>query len=113
MLTPNTVWSAAVPVAQTFATTMNLNLNSGINFTITMTANATFGIPTNQKPGQSGFIKITQDGSGNRRITFNSVFKFANSTPPALSNTASAVDLLFYQVIETNFIYASLVKGVD
>lgn len=64
------VAAANVPVALTDAASINWNMASGINFTVTIAGAArTLGNPTNQTPGKSGFIDFVQDGTGGRAVT--------------------------------------------
>jgi hypothetical protein len=111
-LTTDTVWSAADTVALTDAATVAVDLSAGFNFSLTIGGNRTLGNPSNTKNGQTGLIKITQDGTGSRTLAYSSNWKFANGQAPILTTTASASDLLFYQVISSTFIYATLVKDV-
>lgn len=111
-------WSAADTVALTWTSggTTAVDLNAGFNFTVTTaTGNSTLGAPTNAKTGQSGFIYITQDASTPRTLAFASAWVFAGGTDPTLTATASAKDILFYQVISSTgpIVYATLVKNVS
>ncbi len=112
ILTTDQAWSAAGTVALTDAATVAVDMNAGLNFTLTLGGNRTLGQPTNTKVGQTGFIRINQDGTGSRTLAYHADWKFAGGNDPVLTTTASATDILFYQVIAANFIYASLVKGV-
>jgi hypothetical protein len=110
--TPLQIWTAAAEVAVAYASTVTLNLNSGINFGTTLTGNITIANPTNQKPGQSGSYVLTQDATGSRIVTFGSNFKFVGGVAPTLSTTANAVDVLFYYVRSSGVIVASLSKAI-
>lgn len=117
ILTTDKVWSAADTVALTWAAagTTTVDFSAGINFTVTTaTGNSTLS-PKNAKPGQSGFIYITQDGTTPRSLTFASTFVFAGGTDPTLTSTASAKDIFFYQIIDDTgpIIYGNLVKNVS
>lgn len=117
ILTTDIVWSAAdtVALSWTASGTTAVDLSTGINFTVTTaTGNSTLGAPTNAKTGQSGFIYITQDGSTPRTLAYASAWVFAGGTDPTLTATASAKDILFYQVIDDTgpIVFGNLVKGV-
>ena len=117
ILTTDKVWSAADTVALTWAAagTTTVDFSAGINFTVTTaTGNSTLS-PKNAKPGQSGFIYITQDGTTPRSLTFAATFVFAGGTDPTLTSTASAKDIFFYQIIDDTgpIIYGNLVKNVS
>lgn len=105
-------WDSVETVALTDAATVAVDFNAGINFTLTLAANRTLGQPSNQKVGQSGFIRINQDATGNRTLAFHADWKFVNGADPTLSTAANATDVLSYQVIAPNFIYAALAKGL-
>lgn len=118
ILTTDQVWSAADTVALSWTSggTTAVDLNAGINFTVTTaTGNSTLGAPSNAKTGQSGFIYITQDASTPRTLAFNSAWVFAGGTDPALTATASAKDILFYQVIDDTgpIVFGNLIKNVS
>ena len=66
------------------------------NFQVTLAGNRTLANPTNVVAGQSGVIKVTQDGTGSRTLAYGSSFDFAAGVAPVLTTTANAVDLLVY-----------------
>jgi hypothetical protein len=79
------------------------------NFSVTLGGNRTLANPTNLTVGQSGVIKVTQDGTGSRTLAYGSNWDFAAGTVPTLTTTANAVDILAYYVdgasnITTRFI---------
>jgi hypothetical protein len=117
ILTTDIVWSAADTVALTWTSggTTAVDLDAGINFTVTTaTGNSTLGAPTNAKTGQSGFIYITQDAGTPRTLAYDAAWHFAGGTDPALTTTASAKDILFYQVLSSTgpIVFGNLIKGV-
>lgn len=105
-------WSSVASVALTDAATVAVDMNAGINFTLAIGGNRTLGQPTNQKQGQSGWIEITQDGTGSRTLAYHSSWKFAGGTDPTLSTAAGAIDVLYYTVLATDRIAATLVKAI-
>lgn len=105
-------WASIDTVALTDAATIAVDMSAGINFTVTLGGNRTLGQPTNTKVGQSGFVRVVQDGTGSRTLAYHADWKFDGGTDPVLSTAAGTTDILFYQVIAANFIYASLAKGV-
>lgn len=117
ILTTDKVWTAADTVALTWAAagTTTVDFSAGINFTVTTaTGNSTLS-PKNAKPGQSGFIYITQDGTTPRSLSFASTFVFAGGTDPTLTSTASAKDIFFYQIIDDTgpIVFGNLIKNVS
>jgi hypothetical protein len=112
LLLTDKVWTAADYTALTDAATVAVDMSTGINFSVTLGGNRTLGNPSNTKNGQTGLIVINQDGTGSRTLAYSSNWKFAGGTAPTLTTTASARDLLFYQVISSTVIYGTLVKDV-
>jgi hypothetical protein len=105
-------WASAAEVTITYAASVAPDMSTFFNSVITLTGNLTLANPTNPKVGQTGVIRLVQDGTGSRTITFGTNWKFAGGTAPVLSTAANATDLLFYQVISSTFIFASLINGV-
>lgn len=105
-------WSAAEVVALTDATTVAVDFSAGVNFSLDIGGNRTLGQPSNQKVGQSGFIRITQDGAGSRTLAYHADWKFVGGTDPTLSTAGGAVDVLYYTVVAANSVHASLSKAI-
>ena len=112
VLTTDQTWAAGAAVALTDAATIALDMSTFINGTVTLGGNRTLGNPTNPKVGQSGWIAITQDGTGSRTLAYSSNWEFANGTAPTLSTAAGTKDVLFYTVLSSTSILGNLVKGV-
>lgn len=111
-LSTDKVWAAADYVSLTDAATVAVDMSTFVNATVTLGGNRTLGAPSNTKNGQCGLIEIKQDGTGSRTLAYNSAWKFAGGSAPVLTTTASARDLLFYQVISSSVIYATLIRDV-
>ena len=84
----------------------------GNNFAFTLGGNRTLSAPTNATPGQTGYIYITQDGTGSRTLAFNNAYIFVSGTAPTISTAAGAKDLLVYNVKEATAITAVVVKAL-
>lgn len=112
VLTTTNVWSAQNTVTLTDSATIAINLSSGVNFQVTLGGNRTLGAPTNAKAGQRGRIKVVQDATGNRTLSFNSVWDFASGTAYTLQGSASGeYDVLYYDVVSpTSIIISALGK---
>jgi hypothetical protein len=107
------VWASAAEVTLSDAATIAVNMATFFNATVTLGGNRTLGQPSNTKVGQSGVIRVVQPGSGGPyTLAYHADWEFAGGTAPVLSTAANAQDLLFYQVIGPNRIFASLVKAV-
>jgi hypothetical protein len=111
-LTSKSVWDSAAEVALGFSSSMTPDFATGINFAVILTGGATLNGPTNAKPGQAGYIAITQDTSGSRVLSFGSGWKFIGGAPPTVTPTAGAVDFLFYQVRASGNVVGSLSKDI-
>ena len=111
-LSTDQVWASAVAVGLSDAATIALDMGTFINGTVTLGGNRTLGNPTNTKVGQSGWIAITQDGTGSRTLAYASNWEFAAGSAPVLSTAASTKDVLFYTVLSATSIFANLVRGV-
>lgn len=81
----------------TDAATINWNARAGRHAVVTLGGNRTLALPTNFVPGYIYCLEVIQDGTGNRTLSYVSNFKFESGTPPVLSTTAGAVDLLFFE----------------
>ena len=75
-----------------------IDLDTGNNFTMTMTENSTLSAPSNPVQGQSGCIVITNHASAPKTLAYNTFWKFPGGTVPTLTATNSAVDILTYYV---------------
>lgn len=98
-LNPNGVWNAMSEVTLTDSSTISWDMSTGFDFIVTLGGNRIMGAPTNTKVGQKGRLIIAQDGTGGRTITsWNGVYDFAGGIAPTLTTTASALNVLYYDV---------------
>lgn len=97
-LTPKSVADALAEQPLTDAATIAWDMATGFDFAVTLGGNRTLGLPTSIIVGKKGRLRVAQDGTGGRTLSFNSVFKFAGGTAPTLTTTASRADYLFYDV---------------
>ncbi len=86
--------------------TINWDVDNGNLGTVTIAGNRTMAAPTNLPVG-SMILKLTQDGTGSRTITWNSVFKWSAGSAPVLSTAANALDILSFVSDGTN-VYGTL-----
>jgi hypothetical protein len=112
LLTTDIVWTSAAEVTLTDAATIAVDMSTFINAVVTLGGNRTLGSPTNEKVGQTGYIRIVQDGTGSRTLAYGTDWEFAGGSAPVLTTTAAAQDLLFYTVLASNRIFGSLVKAI-
>ena len=104
-----TVAQRGAVTALTDGSTITPDFAAANNFSVTLGGNRTLANPTNLVAGQSGVIKITQDGTGSRTLAFGSYWDFAAGVAPTLTTTAAAVDILAYYVDSTTNITARLI----
>lgn len=82
------------------------------HYQVTLGGNRTLANPTNVVAGQSGAIRIVQDGTGSRTLSYGGNWKFPAGVAPVLTTTANAVDLLVYFVESSSRIAARLITDV-
>lgn len=111
-LSTDTVWASAAFQSLTQAATIAVDFGTGINFTTTMTGNRALGNPSNAKVGQTGVIEIKQDTSGSRTLTYGTSWIWQGGVAPTLTTTASARDLLTYEVLPDGKVFGNLIKDV-
>lgn len=112
VLTPRRLYTLAAEQTLTDAATIAVDMNTGINFKVTLGGNRTLGNPTNAKSGQSGLIHVTQDATGGRTLTYGSNYRIVGGASTVLSTAANAVDVLSYFVRADGTISLALGKGL-
>ena len=90
--------------------TINWDTSLGSVATVTLGGNRTIAAPTNLKIG-SYILHIIQDGSGNRTVTWNSIFKWPAGVAPVLTTTGNRRDLFSFVCDGTN-LYGSYLPDV-
>ena len=107
--------TAKTDVAQEYTATQNFNattLTDGatINWDasvnqvckVTLAGNRTMAAPTNLVDGGTYALRVIQDATGSRTITWNAIFKWPGGTAPTLTTSANAVDVLTFVSDGTN-----------
>lgn len=74
---------------------------------VTLGGNRTLSAPTNLRDGGTYVLRVIQDGTGNRTLAYNSVFKWPGGVAPVLSTGANAIDILTFVSDGTN-LYGSI-----
>jgi hypothetical protein len=107
------LWTISQPVVVPFAANQVLDFNTGLNFDIAAaTAAFTLANPNNAKSGQSGRIRLPQDATGGRLITYGTNWKGpGGAAANVLSTAANAVDMLYYFVRSAAEIEYALAKA--
>jgi hypothetical protein len=88
------------------------NFSSNNFFTLTLANNETLANATNTVINQSGAIYVIQSSAGSKTLSFGLAYKFAGNTPPTISTTANAVDLIVYTVRTANSVICDIVQDV-
>lgn len=106
-LTTDIVWSSMAEVTLTDAASITWDMDTGFDYVVTLAGNRTLANPTNTKVGQRGEIRVVQDGTGSRTLSFGTSYEFAGGSAPTLTTTASADDILYYRVLSSTRILVS------
>lgn len=69
---------------------------------VTIAGNRTVQAPTNMKAGSTYILRVIQDVTGTRTLTWNAVFKWPGGTAPTLSTAGGAVDIITFTSDGTN-----------
>lgn len=80
---------------------------------VTLGGNRTMNAPTNMREGATYTLRVIQDGTGSRTISWNSVFKWEGGAAPTLSTAASSQDVLSFYCDGTNMIGAVFARGAS
>lgn len=82
-------------VALTDASTIAVDASTGNSFTLTLiTTGRVMGAPSNLAAGQTFILRVKQDGTGGRTLTWNSVYKWPGGTAPTATSAANAIDII-------------------
>ena len=63
---------------------------------VTLTANRALANPTNQIDKGTYILRVVQDGTGSRTLSFGANYKWPGGTAPTLTTTAGAVDIISF-----------------
>lgn len=99
LLAPN-VFSGlqSVPfVALTDAASIAVNAALGNNFRVVLGGNRTLANPTNLADGAVINIRVKQDATGGRTLSYGSMWKWPGGSAPTLSTAANAIDFICAQ----------------
>lgn len=113
IITTDIAYSALAEVTLTDAATIAVDMDTGINFVVTLGGNRALGNPTNTEVGKSGHIRVIQDGTGTRTLSYESSWEFAGGTAPTLSTTAADEDMLYFEVISSTRILVTSVLDIS
>jgi len=94
----------------TDAASIALDFNDANMFLVSLAGNRTLAAPSNATAGDVGSIYVVQDGTGDRTLSYNAVWKFSEGSVPVATTAASAVDLLVYSARSATTIDAVMLK---
>jgi hypothetical protein len=90
--------------AVTGSVTLDFSTTSGYEITLTGNATLTFTAPTNTSGYRNKiWLKVKQDATGSRLITFPASVKWAGAAAPVLTTTAAGVDIITFIYDGTNY----------
>jgi len=113
LLVADEVWASGAVVPLTDGVAISVDMATGFNFSVTLGGNRTLLNPSNPKVGQTGFIRVAQDGVGSRTLTLSSSYVTQGGSGVALTATPGAVDVLFYCVLGTTEVLISPLFGLS
>ncbi len=79
----------------TYASTITFDMSASNNHNVTLTGNATLAL-SNVSTGQIFTIKLIQDSTGSRTVTWFSTISWAGGTAPTLTTTANKADRFIF-----------------
>lgn len=95
---PNQTVAVSAQTEQTLTdgATISWNAALGASASVTLGGNRTITAPSNIASGQRYTLRVVQDGTGSRTLTWDAAFKWIGG-PPTLSTAAGAIDVFdFY-----------------
>ena len=101
--------------ALTSGTTVALDVNLGTVFTLTLAHN--LGTFNWTNPAVSGYassfiLKVKQDGTGSRTISWPAAVDWASATAPTISTSANAVDVFAFFTVDGGTIWYGFTPGI-
>lgn len=88
------------------STALTLSWNNAPSQKVTLTGNCTFTF-SNPIAGESYIIKLVQDGTGSRTVTWPAAVKWPGGVAPTLSTAAASVDLVSFYYDGTSYFGSS------
>jgi len=81
------------------------DMDSGGFAYVTLEGNRTLDNPTNVSAGGLYRLKVVQDATGSRTLSYGSNFKFPGETDPILSSGAGDIDMLEFIAYDSSTLY--------
>lgn len=109
-LTGPTITSAIQTLkADSDASTVTFDLDAGSIHTVTLGGNRTLAL-SNADAGKVFIIRLIQDGTGSRTVTWFSTIDWIGGTAPTLTTTAAAIDVFGFICTASN-VYDGFIVG--
>ena len=83
-------------VTLTDAASITSSFDAGNTFVVTLGGNRTLAAPTSAGIGQTGSIRIIQDATGGRTLSYNTAWQFVSGSTPAMDTSAGAQSILVF-----------------
>jgi hypothetical protein len=77
---------------------------------VTLAGNRTLDNPTNMIDGGTYIVRVIQDGTGSRTLSYGANYKWVGGVAPVLTTTASAIDIITFTSDGTNM-YGVISQG--
>jgi hypothetical protein len=105
---------AAINVVPAVSNTFTPSFSSNNFFSVTLANNETLANATTDSStlGQSGAIFVIQASAGSKTLSFGLAYKFSGNTPPTITTTANAVDMIVYTVRKANSYICDIIQNV-
>lgn len=96
-------------ITATDGATVTFDLRDGNIHTVTLGGNRTLAL-SNGKVGQAFILRLVQDGTGSRTVTWFSTIKWVGGSAPTLSTAAGAIDVFGF-VTTASGVYDGFIIG--
>jgi hypothetical protein len=93
-IAPDQLALAHVPQTLVDGANISWDMAAGFNAEVTLGGNRTLDTPTNRKRGLTYVLEVTQDGTGNRTMTWPASFNWGSVGAPTLSTGAGKTDVI-------------------
>jgi hypothetical protein len=100
------------PQTLTDQASIDWNLAGGGAAKVTLGGDRTLNAPTNMVDGARYRLKIIQDGTGTRLLTWNAIYRFPAGVHPALSAAAGNIDIITFDSDGTYMDCTSMVNAL-
>lgn len=112
-LTPASALEASAWVPLTDGATIPVDHSEGVNRNGSIAGNRAVGAPTNIRDGWPLNIRVQQDATGGRTLTWDSAYDFGDAGTPTLSTGANQADLLCFVAYGSKMIFLGMRSRVD